>query len=345
MRALLPACLLVMLAVAGCTGGELQADPAIQADGPELTLAFAGDVNFQGRTQQLLEDDPATAFGSVATRLSAADLAIVNLETPITTRGAPQPKRYLFRTDVRAVTALKSAGVDLVSLANNHTLDYGPVGLADTMNATRRGGLPTVGAGRNAARAFAPWRTTIRGIKVAVFGFSQVSDLADEWTATAVRPGLAVAIDRRPALAAVRAARATSDVIIVLPHWGSEHDRCPTDDQLTFAADLAAAGADVVVGAHAHVLQGQGYLGQTFVAYGMGNFLWGSGLLAPEDWRGGVLRLTLRGRTVVERTHIPTELSDETRQPIETTGAEADKERARLNGLRACTHLAQSPTP
>lgn len=120
--------------------------------------------------------------------------------------------------------------------------------------------MSAVGAGSNAARAFAPWRATIRGIMVSVLAFSQVSELADEWAATASRSGLAVAIDRRQALAAVRAARATSDVVIVVLHWGSEHDRCPTDEQKTFAADLAAAGVDVSVGAHAHVLQGQGYL-------------------------------------------------------------------------------------
>ncbi|WP_432945440.1 CapA family protein [Kribbella sp. CA-253562] len=337
------AVLVVVLVMAGCTGGELQTDPRVEADGPSLTLAFGGDVNFEGRTQELLDKDPETAFGPAANKLAAADLAIVNLETPITTRGTPQPKRYLFRTDPRAVTALTSAGVDVVSLANNHTLDYGQIGLADTLAAARAGKLPTVGAGRNAAEAFAPWRTTVRGIRVAVFAFSQVSDLATEWTATPHRPGLAVAVERRQALDAVRAARATSDVIVVVPHWGSEHDRCPTADQKSFAADLSAAGADVVVGAHAHVLQGQGYLGPTFVAYGMGNLLWGSGLPAPEDWRGGVLKLTLRGRTVVERDFTPTTLSPETRQPLEFTAVEADKERARVNGLRDCASLARSP--
>ncbi|GAA1531275.1 CapA family protein [Kribbella lupini] len=335
--------LLMLALVTGCTGGELQADPPVRAEGPALTLAFGGDVNFEGKTQELLEKDPATAFGPVADELKSADLAIVNLETPITTRGTPQQKRYLFRTDARAVTAIKSAGVDLISLANNHTLDYGQVGLFDTMSAAWRGGLPTVGGGRNAAQAYAPWRTTIRGIRVSVFAFSQVSDLADEWTATKNRAGLALAVDRRQALAAVRAARATSDVIVVAPHWGAEHDRCPTADQRSFAADLSAAGADVVVGAHAHVLQGQGYEGNTFVAYGMGNLLWGSGLLTPEDWRGGVLHLTLHGRTVVERNFTPTALSPETRQPVEFTPSERDKERARVNGLRDCAQLQQSP--
>ncbi|MFI5735041.1 CapA family protein [Kribbella sp. NPDC051587] len=337
--------LVVTLTAAGCTGGQLASDPTIQGDGPELSIAFAGDVNFEDRAGELLDKSPASAVGPVSGQLASADLAIVNLETPVTTRGAAQQKRYLFRTDARAVNALKSAGVDLVSLANNHTLDYGRTGLADTMSAAARGGLGTVGAGVNASRAYAPWRTTIRGIRVSVLAFSQVEDLADQWVATPSRSGLAMAIDNRAALAAVRAARAASDVVIVVPHWGSEHNHCPTHVQQTFASELAKAGADVILGSHAHVLQGQGYLGRTFVAYGMGNFLWGAGLLTPEDWRGGVLKLTLRGRTVVQRNLIPTELSDDTRQPVEFASKEADKERARVNQLRGCTSLERTPGP
>ncbi|MDX6284159.1 MAG: hypothetical protein QOH03_5230 [Kribbellaceae bacterium] len=335
--------LLCLLAASACTGGELQPDPPVQAEGPTLTLAFAGDVNFENQTQRLLESDPAAALGPLASTLSDADLSIVNLETAITARGTAAKKRYVFRTDTRAVPALKAAGVDAVSLANNHALDYGRVGLIDTLTSARRLGMPTLGAGLNTAQAFTPWRTTVRGIRVAVFGFSQVAELADAWAAGPRRPGLAMAIDHRLAVAAVRNARKTSDLIIVVPHWGSEFDHCPTRAQEALAADLVSAGTDVILGAHAHVLQGQGYLGRTFVAYGLGNFLWGADLPVPETRRGGVLRLTLHGRTVVEREFVPAELSADTRQSVELTGAESDQERARVNSLRECAGLARSP--
>ncbi|WP_405059804.1 CapA family protein [Kribbella sp. NBC_01505] len=336
--------MLCVLVAAGCTAGGLQPDPPVEAEGPEFTVAFGGDVNFHNQTQQLLDADPQTAFGDAGGALSDADLAIVNLETAITGRGTAATKRFLFRTDARAVTAVKAAGVDAVSLANNHTLDYGRAGLADTLSVARRGKLPTFGAGLNASQAYAPWRTTVRGVKVSVLGISEVSELANEWAAGVSRPGLAMAIDHRLAVEAVRRARRTSDVVIVVPHWGSEFDHCPTPEQRALAADLSAAGADVILGAHAHVLQGQGYLGRTFVAYGLGNLLFGGDLPIPETWRGGVLQLTLRGRTVVSRTFDPTEMSADTRRPVATTGAERDEERARVNNLRDCAGLTQSPT-
>ena len=94
-----------------------------------VTLAFAGDVHFTGRTARLLSD-PATAFGPIAALLKSADFTAVNLETAVTSGGTPQPKTYHFRTVPAAFTALRDGGVDLVTMANNHVLDYGQAGLA-----------------------------------------------------------------------------------------------------------------------------------------------------------------------------------------------------------------------
>jgi Bacterial capsule synthesis protein PGA_cap len=128
-----------------------QARPAsrpVRASGTasSVTLAFAGDVHFTGRTARLLSD-PATAFGPAAVVLRSVDFAAVNLETPVTSRGAPQPKAYHFRTTPVAFTALRDAGIDLVTMANNHVLDYGTVGLADTLAAARAARFPYVGIG------------------------------------------------------------------------------------------------------------------------------------------------------------------------------------------------------
>jgi poly-gamma-glutamate capsule biosynthesis protein CapA/YwtB (metallophosphatase superfamily) len=271
---------IVSVALTGC--GRALAQPASTgpAAGPEVTLAFAGDVHFMKRTADLLAN-PATAFGPITATLSAADLAMANLETPITDRGTAEPKRYLFRAGRPAVEAIRAAGIDAVSLANNHTLDYGRVGLADTIDAAKAGGLVTFGAGNNRDQAFTPWRTTVRGVRIAVFGFSQVDDLANRWAATDIQPGIAMAFDVKRAVAAVTAARADSDLVIVFPHWGTEGSSCVNGDQKRLAAKLAAAGADIIVGAHAHVLQGSGWLNHTYVAFGLGNFLWYSPGLTP----------------------------------------------------------------
>ena len=161
----------------------------------EITLVFAGDVHFAGRVARLLTD-PATAFGPIASVLKSADFTAVNLETPVTSRGQPQPKTYHFHATPAAFTALGDAGVDLVTLANNHILDYGQTGLADTLAAAKAAQFPYVGAGVNASAAWAPYVTTINGTKIAIVGVSQVAELASSWVATAHRPGEANAINR-----------------------------------------------------------------------------------------------------------------------------------------------------
>lgn len=335
----------VLLVAAGCAtapaGTEITAPHEITAP-PEITLTFAGDVHFEDRVAELL-GDPASTFGPVAQELSDGDLTLVNLETPITTRGTAEDKNYVFRAPGAAVPAMTAAGIDVVSLANNHTMDYGRVGLADTVATARRGGLGTVGVGHDVDAAFTPLRRTVQGVDVAILAFSQVDDLAQEWAATSDRSGMAMAFDTDRAYAAVRAARADSDLVVVLPHWGAEGDRCPTGRQRDFAAGLAEAGADVVVGAHSHVLQGAGRMGDTYVAYGLGNFLWYSeGLHEPFSARAGVLRLTVQGRDVVRSTFVPTVMTG-TGQPEVLTGWQADLARHNFDGLRGCAGLDPVP--
>lgn len=328
-RAALAAALL--MAAAACDSDPGQPEP-------EVVLAFGGDVHFEGRVRGLLTD-PGSVFGPAGALLSAADLAFVNLETPITRRDEPEPKRYVFRADPVAAEALRAAGIDAVSVANNHSMDHGRSGLADTVTAVRAAGLGTFGAGRDAGEAFTPWRTEVRGVRIAVFGFSQVHDLADSWAAGPRRAGIAMAFDTERAVHAVTAARADSDLIVVMPHWGVEGDSCPSREQQDFAGRMARAGADVVVGAHAHVLQGDGRLGSAFVAYGLGNLLWySSGLYPPFSARSGILTLTVRGRGVVRSDFSPV-LTSESGRPQVLSGWRADVARKNYSGLSGCADL------
>ena len=181
-------------------------------------------------------------------------------------------------------------------MANNHVLDYGRTGLADTLAAAGAARFPYVGIGTSAAAAWAPYLTTIKGVRIAVIGVSQVAELRLMLGGdTRSRPGEANAIDLRRTLAAVRSARRLGqrrDRIHALGHRGPGlgHRR------LYLAHRLAAAGASIIVGAHAHMLQGSGWLGRTFVAYGLGNFLWWERSYSTAT---GVLELTgapARGR-------------------------------------------------
>ncbi len=304
----------------------------------DVTLAFAGDVHFAGRVARLLKD-PSTAFGPINSVLKSADFTAVNLETAVTSRGQPQPKAYHFHTTPVAFTALRDAGVDLVTMANNHILDYGRVGLADTLAAAKHAHFPYVGVGVNAAAAWAPYVTTINGTKIAIVGVSQVAELASSWVATASRSGEANAINVGRTLAAVRAAKRLARVVVVFMHWGTEGTACPDPNQLSLAPKLAAAGASIIIGAHAHMLQGSGWLGHTFVAYGMGNFLWWENSFSTAT---GVLKLTLHPHKPLTARFIPGVVSA-TGQPIVDHGAAARRALAHYTSLRTCAELTARP--
>jgi poly-gamma-glutamate synthesis protein (capsule biosynthesis protein) len=173
---------------------------------------------------------------------------------------------------------------------------------------------------------------------VTIVGVSQVADLASSWVATASRPGEANAIDLGRTLAAVRAARRLAPVVIVFMHWGTEGVACPNPNQLSLARQLSTAGASIIIGAHAHVLQGSGWLGHTFVAYGMGNFLW-----YVHSAPTGVLELTLHPHAPLTARFIPAVVSS-TGQPVVEHGAMARSAVAYYDSLRACAGLARQPS-
>jgi poly-gamma-glutamate synthesis protein (capsule biosynthesis protein) len=313
----------------------------------EITLAFAGDVHFvetdggvANRTGRLLAD-PETAFGPVAEWFTEADVSMINLETAVTNGGSPEPKTFLFRAPPATFDAIRAAGVDLVSLANNHALDYGRDGLADTLANAADAGVAVVGAGADAAAAYAPWVTEVRGVRVAYLGFSQVHELWESWRARDDRAGIAYAMDTERALAAVRAASGEADVVVVYMHWGREGDSCPVPEMVTVAEAVAKAGADLVVGTHAHLLLGDGWLGQTYLHYGLGNFLWWRDDRFSNDT--GVLWVTLRDAEIASVELRPAVISRETGQPIPASGQEADRLLAAAADLRGCTGLADAP--
>lgn len=309
--------------------------------GEPVTLAFGGDVSFEGVVRQRLDRDPETTFGPVAEVLSEADLAMVNLETAITERGTPAPKKYTYRAPTMAFEALNSAGVDVVTMANNHGVDFGQVGLRDSLAAAEEADFPLIGAGMDDDEAFAPHRTTIKGQRIAVIGTTQVLDsfAVTAWRATPDQAGLASARDVDRLLRAVREARVDSDTVVVFLHWGQERNNCPLERQTELAEQLVEAGADVLVGSHAHVLLGSGYLSGAYVHYGLGNFVWYAA--RGEGAATGVLTLTMQGRAVSDAEWTPAYISNGATTPL--SGDAADQARAEQEELRDCTGLSASP--
>jgi poly-gamma-glutamate capsule biosynthesis protein CapA/YwtB (metallophosphatase superfamily) len=303
-----------------------------------ITIAFAGDSYFEGSLRTRLDNDPATALGPFAEVLRSADLAVINLETAIAVGGTRADKQFAFRAPPTAIDALRAAGVDVASMANNHGLDYGPEGLAESLavKAAQPDGM-LIGIGADEDEAFAPYRATIKGQRVAVIAATQVLDgsLMATWTATATQGGLASAKRVERLVEEVRAARAESDTVVVFLHWGIETQTCPSGDQEALADTLIEAGADVVVGSHAHRLQGGGRLGDAVVHYGLGNFLFKEN--SVEGARTGVFEVTVDGRRVDSYRWTPGRISGSVPRPL--TGADEATELSYWEDLRGCTNL------
>jgi poly-gamma-glutamate synthesis protein (capsule biosynthesis protein) len=305
--------------------------------GQQVSFAFGGDVNFEGGLRSKLLASPDTVLAPIAPVLSSADVAVVNLETAITDRGTPQSKQYTFRAPVSALPALAAAGVNTASVANNHGIDFGPEGLEDTLAAEQSTGFDLIGIGHNAAEAYAPHRMDVKGQRIAIIGATQVLDeqFISTWTATDTQAGLASAKDVDRLIAAVAAARADSDTVVVFLHWGIEQQDCPSPTQQTLAQQLVDAGADIVVGSHAHRLEGAGRLGNAFVDYGLGNFVFynESGAAGVS----GVLQVTATGRHVDSYGWVPAQIRGGVPQPLD--GPSAERGVAAWNDLRGCTGL------
>ncbi len=324
------------------TGGTPAPRVTPPAPGP-ITLAFAGDIHFQNQLRPRLAN-PETALAPLRPQLSAADLTVANLETAVTTRGRPEDKRYRFRAPPSAFAAVAAAGVDVVTMANNHAVDYGPVGLRDTLAAAARAPLAVVGIGSDAEQAFAPYVARIRGTTVAVIGADGVPDpTTRHFAADGDSAGIAVAVQPDRLLAAVRAARRRADVVVVYLHWGQERVGCPTSYQRELARRLAGAGADVVVGSHAHIQLGAGMLDDTFVAYGLGNFVWYSRNNRLQSTTG-VLTLTLEGRSVRGVRWTPGRVGADG-LPRFASGDQAERLRREFADLTGCTGLGRIGTP
>lgn len=265
---------LLLVALARRPASPPQREPEPPRVLPSILLT--GDLLLADRIGRMIErEGPRAPLAAVRETLAGAALTIGNLECPLATTGEPASKEYAFRGRPEAADALREAGYDMIALANNHTMDYGPGALLETLAALRERGLHPVGAGRDAeeARRFAVAELGSPPMKVAVLAFSNM--LPTSFYARPGRPGTNPA--RGEAIRAqVAAARGQAELVIVLFHWGDELSPEPSASQRYLAGLAVAAGADLVVGHHPHVLQGLERRGQALIAYSLGNFLFPS---------------------------------------------------------------------
>jgi poly-gamma-glutamate capsule biosynthesis protein CapA/YwtB (metallophosphatase superfamily) len=240
-----------------------------------LRLASVGDINLgDAPGEAIAANGPRFPWTSVGKTLRGADIAFGNLECAVSERGEPFPKQFNFRGRPAALKGLRrSSGIDVLNLANNHVGDFGREATVDTVRAVERLGMRAVGAGPDLRRALAPQVVERLGLRVAFVGFSSIAPL--EFAAGDDSPGTAWASPESVA-AAVRAARRRADVVVATFHWGIEKSTLESAEQRLLAQTAAAAGAQLVIGAHPHVLQPLRREGAALVAYSLGNFVFGA---------------------------------------------------------------------
>jgi poly-gamma-glutamate capsule biosynthesis protein CapA/YwtB (metallophosphatase superfamily) len=241
-----------------------------------VRLALAGDTMLgRGVAERLASRGPGSLFApEVVAAARAADLVVLNLECCVSERGAPWPdpdKPFFFRAPPAAVEALTLLGVDCVTLANNHALDYGEEALRDTFEHLAAAGIRWVGAGPDLERAQAPVMLEADGFRLAVVG---VTDHPAAYAAGADRPGVAYANlwdEDVPEwlLRGIGRAREEADAVLVTPHWGPNMRSEPAPHVRRAAAELVEAGAALVAGHSAHVFQPV----EERVLYDLGDFV------------------------------------------------------------------------
>lgn len=244
----------------------------------EAVLAFAGDVMFSEQYLAAYDRNGIQALASeqMLAEMRDADLFMLNEEFPFSLRGEPmEDKQYTFRTDPKYVSILQDLGTDLVTVANNHALDFGQDAFCDTLDTLKQAGITCVGGGYHIAEASAPAVCTVNGQTFAIFAATRVSPSYD-WYATDSQPGMFQTYDPTKLNAAIAEAEETYDHTIVFVHWGIEHVEYPEDYQRALAKGYIDAGADLIIGCHPHILQGFEYYRDVPVIYSLGNYLFGN---------------------------------------------------------------------
>lgn len=247
---------------------------------PTIRIAAVGDINYDRSPAYIIQTtgDLAYPLSRVTHIFEAADYTIANLETALGDVGEPAAKRYPFRSPPETAESLAIGGVDLVSLANNHAMDYGAEALLQGIDLLHAAGVATVGGGADESASHAPHIAEINGLKVAFLGYVNVTVEAitnfdtQSWSATADAPGLAWGDPARVS-EDVAAIRPEVDLVVVILHSGYEYIEEPSEAQVAAARAAIDAGADLVVGHHAHILQGIHRYNDGVIAYGLGNFL------------------------------------------------------------------------
>lgn len=287
------------------------------AERPELYwIAAVGDMMLQrGIEEQLMQGQSGldTVFSDLLERLTSYDLLAGNLEGAVTRGGMRFPKSYNFRFRPEALPRLKEAGFDYLTVANNHCYDYGNEGFVDTLIHLQAAEIPTSGAGLTPEEAATPALFQLGSAEIRVLGLGAFPperngfDGAREAQVRDDRPGILWFGDR--ALSAVADFAAGPGIDIVMVHGGYEWRRSTAADQRRIYRALIDAGAEIVFGAHPHVLQGMEYYQSGLIYYSLGNFLFNGMQEMPYAEESLIAELGIIDGKILYRSETPVQLN------------------------------------
>lgn len=240
-----------------------------------VSLVFTGDVLLSSYVQSNYDRAGITGVleEGLLERLNRADITIVNQEFPFSTRGVQaEDKQFTFRVNPFYVSVLQDMGVDMVTIANNHVLDFGDEALLDTMDTLEEAGILYAGAGKDKRRAMELQVMEVHGKKVGLLAASRVIPVPS-WNIENHQPGVFCTYDPGLLLGEIEKAKEQCDYLCVYVHWGIERNTTPEDYQKSMARQYIDAGADAVIGSHPHVLQGIEFYQGKPIFYSLGNFV------------------------------------------------------------------------
>ncbi|MBD1938936.1 CapA family protein [Microcoleus sp. FACHB-68] len=297
---------------------------------PIVTLMFAGDVTLSDSFADVAGNDYKWAFAQMDL-YRQVDVAMVNLENPLTRSETIRPgKEFNFKADPESVQVLTEGGVDIVNLANNHTMDYEAPGLEETLQTLDGAGIRYVGAGRDIKEARRPEIIEVKGQRIAYLGYYDPESHAAAEQVAGTNPLLEAQIAED-----ISAIRNQVDWIIVNYHWGAELADYPADWQRQLAHFTIDQGADVVVGHHPHVLQGAEIYKGRPIAYSLGNFIFGGN--SRSDYDTAVLKVSLKGQKM-KVEFLPVEVRQY--QPTVVKNERGDEI---LNYIEEISHIFERP--
>jgi poly-gamma-glutamate synthesis protein (capsule biosynthesis protein) len=248
---------------------------------PAVHLLFAGDILLSSHVMAAYDKEGSingVLDEGYRIEISGADIFMANQEFPFSSRGSAAPdKQFTFRLPPSRVSLMNEIGVDIVALANNHSLDYGTDALVDTCTALDGAGIRYVGAGPDMNRAKQLEKIEVNGKAIGFLAASRVYP-DPNWVANSKKPGMVSGYDPTILLEEIKKAKEICDYVVVYIHWGVERDEKPQEYQRVLGKQIIDAGADLVIGSHPHVLQGIEYYNGKPICYSLGNFIFGSSI-------------------------------------------------------------------